>query len=252
MCFFTMSVAVADTHIFARGSNGSQYLVYSMAFTAAGELAMVLPLPVPRNSPEDAVRFINLERYADFFADMRLGIPLTRSVDAVSLGAPPLQVHDVGCFEASFVPKIADFDRLDERFRITDEVWAQLPIYRDYGFAVFKLKGKSTRQNVHPMAFEFPRRNPELLYFPTVHIHDRQLYSVADFHHTLYCQAGAEFSNYLDDWRRSDDIASTFVDIDRAQGIVDPNLHCWYLPLLGRRENADTFVGKNGGIPAAV
>jgi hypothetical protein len=256
MCCFTQPIElVADTHIFARSGNGRQYLVYSMTFAAVGDLAMVLPLPVPRKPREDAVRFINLERYADFFDDMHLGFPtrgFARSLHAVARGAPQLKVHDVGCFEASFVPQTADFDRLDERFRIPDDVWAQLPIYCDYGFAVFKLKGGLKRQDVHPMAFEFPRRNPELLYFPTVHIHDRQVHSDAQFDHMLYCQAGADLTDYLEDWRQSNDIASAFMDIDRTEGIVDPNLHCWRRALEGQRENADTLVGKNGSIPAAV
>ena len=54
-------------------------------------------------------------------------------------------MHDVGEFEASFVANIGDFSRLDRRFRIALEVWAELPTYADYGFAVFKLKGFHSR-----------------------------------------------------------------------------------------------------------
>ena len=59
---------------------------------------------------------------------------------AVVAAPPPLRVHDVGLFEASFVPTLADFERLDPRFRLSPGVWEQLPQYRDWGFAVFKLK----------------------------------------------------------------------------------------------------------------
>jgi hypothetical protein len=216
MCCFSQQVEmVADTNIFARSANGRQFLVYSMTYAAATDLAMVLPLPIPANPPEDAVRFINLERYPNFFADMRRGFPEFPSTRSWSLSrgptagaAPKLQVHEVGRFEASFVPRIEDFDRLDERFRIPRDVWDQLPAYRDFGFAVFKLKSSRARRaaalfrrlfgggssanpsltkapwwptrlpprQVHPMAFDFPRRNPDLLYFPTVHIHDRKVH----------------------------------------------------------------------------
>ena len=56
MCCFSKPVElVADTYIFARSDNGRQFLVYSMSYAAPSELAMVLPLPVPPDTPEDAV-----------------------------------------------------------------------------------------------------------------------------------------------------------------------------------------------------
>jgi len=57
MCCFSMPVRfVAGTTIFARPmADGSQPLVYSMAFAAAEELAMIPPIPVPPGSAEDAV-----------------------------------------------------------------------------------------------------------------------------------------------------------------------------------------------------
>ena len=88
--------------------------------------------------------------------------------------------------EASFVPTIADFDRLDERFRLPKETWHHLPQYNKFGFAVFKLKPGEKR--IHPMAFEFPRSDSKRLFFPTVHIHDGEVHATADFDHILYCQ----------------------------------------------------------------
>jgi hypothetical protein len=266
---------VADTNIFARSANGRQFLVYSMSYAARVELAMVLPLPVPPNPAEDAVTFIDLQRYPDFFDDMRTGFPprmlVTRSLSAGAafLDAPKLRVHAVGDFEASFVPRIDDFSRVDERFRIPPDVWARLPAYHDYGFAVFKLKasdspwfggglrkllgrpkdGKRKALGVHPMAFLFPRRNPELLYFPTVHVHDREVHAHAMFDHTLYCQPDDVMDGYLQGWERSLLPPSRFMDIDRAQGIVDPRYCCWRCPLEGRLENKDTLVGKGGTLP---
>ena len=251
MCCFSQTVKlVSDTNIFARSENGSQFLAYRMTYAAVGDLAMVLPLPVPPKPPEDAVRFINLELYPNFFDDMQRGFPMPRS--SVESGARQLKVHDVGSFEASFVPQTADFDRLDERFRIPSEVSAQLPAYSEYGFAVFKLKGGSNPHDVHPMAFKFPRRNPELLYFPTVHVHDRKVHSSAQFDHMLYCQADPDMDEYLQGWDKSFHRASEFMDIARTAGLVDPTLPCWRRPLAGRRENRDTLIGKTGSVPAAV
>ena len=67
---------VSGTNIFARGTEaGRQVLVYSMNLRSRIDLAMILPLPVPPGSSEDAVRFINLEGYPDFFQDMQTGFP---------------------------------------------------------------------------------------------------------------------------------------------------------------------------------
>src|SRR5690606_13087928 len=97
-----------------------------------------------------------------------------------------LEVVEVGSFVASFVPTVKDFSRLDEQFRLPAQTWDKLPEYRDFGFAVFKLK-KGSRK-VHPMAFEFARANPIRLFFPTVHIHDGTVKPTARFHHVLFCQ----------------------------------------------------------------
>ena len=42
--------------------------------------------------------------------------------------------------------------------------------------------------DVHPIAFEFPTRDPSRLYFPTVHVHDGAYNDTAGFYHRLYCQ----------------------------------------------------------------
>ena len=56
MCCFSQPVAlVADTKIFARaGEKGRQFLVYSMRFKAGSDLAMILPIPVPKGAADDA------------------------------------------------------------------------------------------------------------------------------------------------------------------------------------------------------
>jgi hypothetical protein len=113
MCIFTGAVHdVSSTAIFARQTDNSrQVLVYSMALVASADVAMVLPLPVPPGSPEQAVRFIDLSAYPEFFDD------INEAVYRESFGGQqPLVVHEVGSFEASFVPTRHDFARLDERF----------------------------------------------------------------------------------------------------------------------------------------
>jgi len=260
MCIFSQPVAeVGATKIFARAEGGTQLLAYEMAFAASGELAMVLPLPVPPSPGDDAVQFIDLSGYASFFRDLDLLYSTMLSLDG-AFGAPEqedlsstLVVHDVGDFEASFVPRLADFGRLDRRFRVSERVWRALPGYRDWGFAVFKLKGAGrggllsrlglggsapTRQ-VHPMAMRFPTRDPSSLFFPTVHVHDGTLRPRARFDHSLYCQARAAPRPAQGGFLPSPTPVDQYVSIEKSRGLVDPALPVFRMQILGEMENAD-------------
>ena len=77
MCCFSQPVDyVAGTKVFARPSKDyGQYLVYSMTLKAGSDLSMILPIPTPKASKENAVGFINLEKYPEFFDDMHNGFP---------------------------------------------------------------------------------------------------------------------------------------------------------------------------------
>jgi hypothetical protein len=251
MCCFSRPVqSVSATHIFARsGADGRQFLVYSMTLRAKEELAMVLPLPVKAGGGEKAVSFIDLQDYPDFFPDLRKGFPepLTQPTPGKSrsLGAAPdvkLQVVAVGSFEASFVPTITDFSRLDERFRLPPGTWEKLPAYRDHGFAVFKLK--SGESKVHPMAFSFPRAKPTELFFPTVHVHDGKVHEHAKFDHVLYCQRGGTDQFTLLDWDESFRPVGFFMQLNKAKEILDGGGHCYKRVVSGTLPNKDFVVAS--------
>jgi len=244
-------IYVDETNIFARGSvDGRQFVVYSMTMKAKDDLAMILPLPVPKNTADVAVKFINLEKYPDFFSDLQRGFPVARgsggthSAGAIAGAAKaPLKVVEVGSFEASYVPSIPDFKRLDERFRLPVATWNQLPQYqfKHFGFAVFKLKPGDKR--IHPMAFEFPRADAKQLFFPTVHVHDGKVHPTARFDHVLYCQENAgESLNLLHQWQESTALARDFVDLDKAENIIAGDRHCHMRRMTGNLRNEDTVV----------
>jgi hypothetical protein len=191
-------LTVAGTRIFARldlsGAAPVQWLAYSMALATPADVAMILAIPVAERA-EDALSFVDISAYPNLFADLDALFPdlahMEESED--ELPAPqaatrkPLVVHSVGSFEASYVPSLADFDRLDARFRIPDKVWDRRREYRDYGFAVFKLKAGEMK-DIHPMAFRFGTREPGRIFFPTLHVHDGKLHARAAFDHTLFFQ----------------------------------------------------------------
>lgn len=245
-CFSRPVIHVANTNIFARPSKeGRQFLVYAMTLNAREDLAMILPLPVPKGAAENAVKFISLEKYPDFFKDMESGFapPPVESRGTKSKYDAPLkavlEVVQVGSFEASFVPQVKDFVRLDERFRLPTEVWDKLPAYKDFGFAVFKLKkGSST---IHPMAFEFPRADPKQLFFPTVHIHDGAVHKIAEFDHLLYLQ-NEDGKHPTPRWRESPQPAGMFMKMEKAEGLLLKDAHCYRQSIIGNWPNEDVLV----------
>jgi hypothetical protein len=243
MCCFSGPVqSVAGTRVFARATaGGKQALAYQMTLSAAEDVAMILPLPVPQGVGDGAVRFINLEAYGTFFEDLWKGVhPVTRSAGLMPSNAKAaLEVVQVGSFEASFVPTVKDFGRLDPRFRLPAATWDALPEYKSYGFAVFKLRRES--HTFHPMAFEFPRSDVSKLFFPTVHVHDGQVHPKAPFDHTLYCQLPAA-ARAAPAWRESAGLAGQFMDVALSNGLVDPDAHCYLQSLQGSLPNRDTWV----------
>ena len=154
--------------------------------------------------------------------------------------AQPLAVVEVGNFEASFVPSIADFARLDERFRLPPGTSEALPACRDYGFAVFKLK--QGKKQIHPMAFEFPRRDSKRLFFPTVHVHDGKVHGKAEFDHALYLQKRDGESLNVLDWRESPKLAGSFLKVGKAAGLVDGERHVHLREIRGAQKNEDVVV----------
>jgi hypothetical protein len=244
MCCFSGPVKdVAATRIFARmASAGRQLLAYEMQFAADVPVAMILPIPTPPNSPDDAVRFISLENYPTLFEDLYEvfaypgGRP--RSFAAPQAAAvPQLVVHSVGAFVASFVPSLADFTRLDPQFRLPAGTLDRVPTYADYGFVVFQLDATKGKTRVHPMAFEFPTRSDQL-FFPLVHVHDGALHAEAHFDHALYAQ-GVRTHRLFDLASRP---ASTHMFHRDAKLVVELESPVARCELVGTHPNRDQWV----------
>lgn len=245
MCCFTGRVEeVGGTRIFARmASPGRQLLAYQMEFRAADPVAMVLPLPSPAGTAEDAVRFISLEGDPTFFQRLRDAyFPV--SAAPAGFGPPQtiplsLKVHEVGDFIASFVPSLADFTRLDPQFRMPAGTLDRIPEIADWGFAVFQLSAQAGRAKVHPMSLEFPTR-ADRLFFPTLHVHDGAVHPMATFDHELWAQGSfdpdfAASSFPLGRAMRPDGLA-------KSQGLLDGAKPLAYRRMSGMKPNLDTWA----------
>jgi hypothetical protein len=223
--------------------------------------AMILPLPVRLPVRDDSLRFIDLKGYGEFFDDLAKLFPyqapqfnLGCSATFKSVAAGKLEVFNIGNYIASFVPRMADFSRLDERFTLPASTWAKIPQYADYAFAVFQLASGSLKP--HPMAFEFEMASSSI-FFPTVHIHDGEMHATEEFDHVLYLQH-AGFDSRVYGYRNSDVpdsltslirskfAASEFCDTDRAAGIVDGELLVHRKIIRGMCPNQDTVIATFG------
>jgi hypothetical protein len=260
MCCFSAKTEVHGTRIFARMTRpDAQLVVYQMQYKAEQPTAMILPLPVALPAAESSVSWKSLKEYGAFFDDLATGFPAVvdrswsapKSQTASAVAVAPLEVHEVGDFVASFVPRVADFDRLDPRFVLSKDVWAKLPQYADYGFAVFQLKELSG--SPHPIAFEFASRLRDTIFFPTVHIHDGTVHKDADFDHILYLQdarfdahvsgyAGPDKADSHTGYVRSQDKVASFADVKRAAGALNGELLLHRMSIAGTHPNVDTLA----------
>jgi hypothetical protein len=249
MCIFTGPVkAVSNTQIFARGdATGRQILIYRMNVDADTDVAMVLPIPTAAGSHEDAVHFIDLKDCPEFFPIVWSAWPRPAAAPAagqarrtLGFSPPPLKVQQVGAFEASFVPIIADFERLDERFRLPAGIWEKLPLYRTFGFVVFKLKAGNL--SIHPMAFSFPRADARTLFFPTVHIHDGMVHERAEFAHSLVMQTESPSASVPHDWTESELIPRQLADFKKIEELVLPDQHFYKMSKYGEFDNRDVVL----------
>lgn len=221
MCCFSAGVEGVDsTRIFARRSGPNrQVLVYQMKLRASQPVAMILPVP------GSDLRFISLQDYPDFFEQVKDAFPRPAALNG--LLSDDLAVEEVGDFIASFVPTMADFSRVDPRFRLPETT---LRGYEDYAFAVFQLK--AMKAEAHPMAFEFTTRSQEL-FFPTVHVHDGKRHPKAKFAHDLYAQ-GVQW-----DWRSYVPMGQR---VKAPEGLIDPAGFVFHRGLYGELPNEDYWA----------
>ena len=242
MCCFSGKVtSVRSTRIFARLlPKRRQALVYSMHLDTPQDVAMILPIPIAAGAGDDAVKFHAFDGYPWFFTALEALFHPKPDVIPTGIPGSLLKVVEVGAFNASFVPTVNDFGRLDAQFRLPDAVWKKAGSYAKYGFAVFKLrKGKS---EAHPMAFDFPTALERQLFFPTVHIHDGEVHPRAEFDHILYAQPARAGGLDSHVWQESAEFAESAVSVDKAKGLVDGTAHVYRRLMIGELKNEDVIV----------
>jgi hypothetical protein len=243
MCIFSGRVDhVGATRIFAADlGHGVHAVAYQMSVLAPEPVAMILPVPVLKGTGDEALAFVDLSGHDGFFDDLARCFPRPRSAgmgggygpdDTLPMGL--LAVHEVGDYVASYVPSVAEFRRLDPRFRLPEAAWETLPDYRDYGFAVFQLRPGKGMQRVHPIAYRYPAESPEELFFPTVHVHDGGgADAEARFDHELFAQRDWPGTGGGSEWEVGSLLPEQVMDVARSHGLVAPDIPLRRARLLG-------------------
>jgi hypothetical protein len=93
------------------------------------------------------------------------------------------------------------------------------------------------------MAFSFRTRDPQSIFFPTVHVHDSTVHQMADFDHFLYTQNfPGPRSLPRTFWTPGNRVASEYLDVARTAGVVDGRLPFYQMTVVGSFPNADIVV----------
>ncbi len=238
---------VSATNIFARMiAPGVQGLAYSMNLSVKRDVAMVLPLPIRPGGGDRGLRFIDLRHRPTMFEDLAgLFEDTGTAIERVKNAKARLAVQEVGSFFATYVPTLAQFDRVDPRFRLPEVLFSSVPAYRDYAFAVFQLSPGA--MTVHPMGIRFATREPDRMYFPTVHLRDDRWNERVEFDHTLYYQHPkvTEAGGVLDG-----DRAGRVLPSHSYGRLLDPHQPVLRRIVRGEQPNADLWIDV--GRPTAL
>jgi hypothetical protein len=179
MCMVNGPVkTIGATKIFtAPSEDGTRQLtVYSNKVDSPADNAMVLPVPFP-----DSVQLHDFSAYSKLFNDLDSCFAqvksktLSANFSAAAGARGPLAVFRVGSYDASIVPSVSDFDRLDARVFTLNPSLGQV-LRQNYGtiqgtpvgFIVCKLR--SGAHTYHPFAYSHARPNNRL-FVPTRHFH---------------------------------------------------------------------------------
>lgn len=92
------------------------------------------------------------------------------------------------------------------------------------------------------MAFVFPTRFPEKLFFPTVHIHDGEVHKTERFDHTLYCQIGHSGAFAMQHWEPTPGVAESFTKPEKSMGLLEPQWHVHRRSMRGMLKNEDMIL----------
>lgn len=209
--------AIGPTRMFARLRGAHQLTVFQITLTVDEPTVVALPIPI-RDGGAGDVRLISMGSYPFFFADL-----------STAFGGSPASPEPSGDDAPRFAAAAGDVG-LPLSFL---QHW---PGYESYGYVAFVAQGPAPASLL--VAFSFPTRHPNNLYFPTLHFAGAPAPAV-DFDCEMFAQPGP--NRVLDPWwQPSSGPARGFMR--RSRGIVDAYRLCFRGALQGSQPNGDRLV----------
>lgn len=203
MCIILETVrSVSKTRIYTtvNEANTHQILVYQNTVDTQDGNTMILPVPKP-----GSVKFVNLERYPNFFDDCEKCFKEERNMYSASYSCSlrsstpqePLPVFHVGSYQVSIAPSVHELHRADSRIFQLDpalETLLQDKYESHFGFLLCRLRPGS--HTYHPLAYVHEKDPCRLLFVPTLHYHSHTKQTPghmnttdADWDHRIYSTA---------------------------------------------------------------
>lgn len=270
----------ARTSLFARRvSVTHQVLVFAeVGPDSEGERPIiVLPLPVPASAQASDVRFLDLSTSPGFFDQLDRAFPPEEYLPRTSQGPgggsaggsapsdgprPP-----AGAYAAHYVASAAELTALGTAKSDPVDLGAIAARYPQHGFAIFELDPKPRSwlarltstlagRGRAPVGLEFPSRDPERLYFPSLHLASVDISRPLPYDHAYYIQAddprsGAAWDNDVlsrgprpawEDFRRSRGQVEANARLSDGRPLLDPSRLCFRAHLRGDLQNAPRWV----------
>lgn len=238
MCIITSTVdSVSTTRIYisADHANRRQLTIYSNVVASPEENVMVLPVPNP-----DSVELLDFSHYPDFFTDLkacfieRTQRSYTNNTFLVSKSTNSLPVFRIGSYDASIVPSIADFPRLQIPMDRTLIPFLKSKYNAEFGFIICRLA--PGKKEYHPFAYTHDQHSSYRLFIPTMHYHPGD-YN-ADWDHLIYSPATGLFSSKYK-FNTTRHVAWEKLPLS-YQWASQVNLDCW--EKIGPGDNRDMYI----------
>lgn len=232
---------IADLTLFGCTREGRQSLAVSLRISAATDLALIVPVPVTPGATETDVRLLSTDGSQSLFDSLASGFvgsaERPHRQDAEEADAPrTVRYAAAQAMRAYYVPSIADFDQVGPHLRFPEAALASRPEYASYGFYVFELPaGQDVR--IVPMAFDFPTRHPEAVYFPTWYGDPTWMPEEGHRDITVYTQFGERLG-----WQETRETATRFVNAGASRGLIAPDRTVQRKILFGDGNNEDLLA----------
>ena len=225
------------TRFYARRTEDRQFLAVELTYASDGMTCLVIPVPVPNQGRDRAVKVIDLGTYRNFFDHLDRAFPRDSAPTKVKTTPVGQCVPHAGSID--YWPTLADYhSSTGGQCSLPKETWNNLPHYQDWGLVTVVLPDTSDNfTRLFPIAFEFKTRLKEGNFYPTLEMFDCRASASAQFHHELYYQGKR---------RQLSDCPSTHaleesMDYNRSRPLLVDG-HSFKRNLVGKFPNGDVII----------